>query len=53
MYTLGRGGDEQRGWGRQDESWQVMAELIAYAAEPTWFSLGDRDLAPIWCAPSC
>ena len=21
-----------------------MAELTAYAAEPTWFSLGDRDL---------
>ncbi len=45
MYTLGQGSDTERGWGRRDESWQVMAELIAYAAEPTWFSLGDRDLA--------
>ena len=44
MYTLGRGSDAERGWGRRDESWQVMSELTAYAAEPTWFSLGDRDL---------
>ena len=44
MYTLGGGSDTERGWGRRDESWQVMAELTAYAAEPTWFSLGDRDL---------
>jgi LPPG:FO 2-phospho-L-lactate transferase len=44
MYTLGGGGDAERGWGRQDESWRAMAELTAYHAEPTWFSLGDRDL---------
>ena len=45
MYTLGGGGDEQRGWGRQDESWRALEELVAYAAEPTWFAIGDRDLA--------
>ena len=44
MYTLGGGGDDVRGWGRLDESWRVMEELIAYGVEPTWFSLGDRDL---------
>jgi LPPG:FO 2-phospho-L-lactate transferase len=44
MYTLGRGGDEIRGWGRREESWQVMAEIGAYGVEPTWFSLGDRDI---------
>jgi LPPG:FO 2-phospho-L-lactate transferase len=44
MYTLGGGGDAERGWGRQDESWQAMSELAAYHAEPTWFALGDRDL---------
>jgi LPPG:FO 2-phospho-L-lactate transferase len=44
MYTLGRGGDEVRGWGRRDESWQVMAEIGEYGVEPTWFSLGDRDI---------
>ena len=44
MYTLGGGADAHRGWGRQGESWQVMDELRAYGVEPTWFSLGDRDL---------
>ena len=44
MYTLGGAGDEERGWGRRDESWQTMSELSAYHAEPTWFALGDRDL---------
>lgn len=44
MYTLGGGNDTERGWGRADEGWRVMAELAAYQQEPTWFSLGDRDL---------
>jgi LPPG:FO 2-phospho-L-lactate transferase len=45
MYTLGGGIDPERAWGRADESWKVRAELAAYEAEPTWFGLGDRDLA--------
>jgi LPPG:FO 2-phospho-L-lactate transferase len=45
MYTLGNGIDEERGWGQRDESWTVKGELAAYGAEPTWFGLGDRDLA--------
>jgi LPPG:FO 2-phospho-L-lactate transferase len=45
MYTLGDGIDEERGWGRLGESWTVKDELAAYGAEPTWFGLGDRDLA--------
>ena len=44
MYTLGGGADSGRGWGRDDESWRVMEELACYGAEPTWFSLGDRDV---------
>jgi LPPG:FO 2-phospho-L-lactate transferase len=44
MYTLGGAADGHRGWGRQDESWQVMDELRGYGVEPTWFSLGDRNL---------
>lgn len=45
MYTLGGGIDDDRGWGRADESWTVREELAAYGAEPTWFGLGDRDIA--------
>ena len=45
MYTLGGGADEERGWGRADERWTVKEELAAYGAEPTWFGLGDRDVA--------
>jgi LPPG:FO 2-phospho-L-lactate transferase len=45
MYTLGGGIDPERAWGRADESWRVKEELAAYEAEPTWFGLGDRDLA--------
>ncbi|MEI4278126.1 2-phospho-L-lactate transferase [Klenkia terrae] len=45
MYTLGDGIDPERGWGRRGESWVVKDELAAYGAEPTWFGLGDRDLA--------
>jgi len=45
MYTLGDGIDPERGWGRRDESWSVKDELAAYGVEPTWFGLGDRDLA--------
>jgi LPPG:FO 2-phospho-L-lactate transferase len=45
MYTLGGGLDTERGWGRQDESWWVKEELAAYDVEPSWFGLGDRDVA--------
>ena len=45
MYTLGDGIDHERGWGRRDETWHTKEELAAYGAEPTWFGLGDRDLA--------
>ncbi len=45
MYALGGGIDAERGWGRAAETWQVGAELKAYGAEPSWFNLGDRDLA--------
>jgi LPPG:FO 2-phospho-L-lactate transferase len=45
MYTLGGGIDTDRGWGRAKESWTVREELAAYGAEPSWFGLGDRDVA--------
>jgi LPPG:FO 2-phospho-L-lactate transferase len=45
MYTLGGGADDERGWGRREESWRIKAELEIYGAEPTWFGLGDLDIA--------
>ena len=45
MYTLGDGIDPERGWGRRDETWSVKTELAAYGVEPSWFGLGDRDVA--------
>ncbi len=45
MYTLGGGIDSERGWGRTQETWHAKEELAAYGVEPTWFGLGDRDLA--------
>ena len=45
LYTLGGGIDPERGWGRAGETWAVRDELTAYGAEPSWFALGDRDIA--------
>jgi LPPG:FO 2-phospho-L-lactate transferase len=45
MYTLGDGIDTDRGWGRRSETWNAKEELAAYGVEPTWFGLGDRDIA--------
>jgi LPPG:FO 2-phospho-L-lactate transferase len=45
MYTLGDGIDEERGWVRREETWHAKDELAGYGVEPTWFGLGDRDLA--------
>ena len=45
MYTLGGAADPERGWGRVGETWTVKEELAAYGAEPTWFGLGDKDIA--------
>jgi len=43
-YTLGGCIDEHRGWGLRDESFRTL-ETMARFGEPTWFNLGDRDLA--------
>ena len=45
MYTLGGGIDPERGWGHRDETWHAMEELAQYNVQPSWFGLGDRDLA--------
>ncbi len=43
-YALAGLADPLRGWGRKDESWQVLEELRKLSA-PDWFALGDKDLA--------
>ena len=43
LYALADLSDEQRGWGRADESWQALGTVAALGGE-TWFLLGDRDL---------
>lgn len=45
MYTLGGGISSERGWGREAETFTVKEELAAYGVEPTWFGLGDKDIA--------
>jgi LPPG:FO 2-phospho-L-lactate transferase len=45
MYTLGGGISAERGWGREDESFRVRDEIAEYDTEPSWFGLGDLDLA--------
>jgi LPPG:FO 2-phospho-L-lactate transferase len=45
MYTLAGIHDSERGWGRKDETWRIKEELTEYGAEPSWFGLGDLDIA--------
>ncbi|GIJ77949.1 LPPG:FO 2-phospho-L-lactate transferase [Micromonospora phaseoli] len=45
LYTLGGGADPERGWGRAGETWTIKTELAAYGVEPSWFGLGDKDIA--------
>jgi len=43
-YTLAGLANPETGWGRAGETWNVLASLAQLGA-PTWFSLGDSDLA--------
>jgi LPPG:FO 2-phospho-L-lactate transferase len=43
LYALAGVADEERGWGRADESWRALETIEALGGE-TWFRLGDRDL---------
>jgi LPPG:FO 2-phospho-L-lactate transferase len=44
MYTLAGLANPETGWGVRDETWNMMETLARYDG-PTWFKLGDRDLA--------
>jgi LPPG:FO 2-phospho-L-lactate transferase len=43
-YALGGLLDEARGWGLREETFHAL-ERMGRLGEPTWFNLGDRDLA--------
>ena len=43
-YALAGLANKTYGWGQENESWQV-ANALADLGAPTWFQLGDRDLA--------
>jgi LPPG:FO 2-phospho-L-lactate transferase len=43
LYTLAGLGDEERGWGRADETWNARDTIERLGGE-TWFQLGDRDV---------
>ena len=43
LYALASVADDERGWGRADETWHALAEVERLGGE-TWFRLGDRDL---------
>ena len=44
LYTLAGIADPVQGWGIDGESWHVMDQL-GTLGEPTWFRLGDKDIA--------
>ncbi len=44
LYTLAGIVNPETGWGRRDETWTFM-EALAKLGGPTWFRLGDGDLA--------
>jgi len=44
VYTLAGAIDPERGWGLRDETWHAMALFERYG-NPSWFNLGDKDLA--------
>ena len=43
LYALTGLADEERGWGRADETWNAL-ETVAGLGGESWFRLGDRDL---------
>jgi LPPG:FO 2-phospho-L-lactate transferase len=43
LYALADVADQERGWGRADETWNALEAVEAVGGE-AWFRLGDRDL---------
>lgn len=43
LYALAGLADDDRGWGRADETWNALDAVALFGGE-SWFRLGDRDL---------
>jgi LPPG:FO 2-phospho-L-lactate transferase len=43
LYALAGVADEQRGWGRAEETWNALQTAADHGGE-AWFQLGDRDI---------
>ena len=43
LYALAGLSDEERGWGRADETWNALATVSELSGD-AWFKLGDRDI---------
>jgi LPPG:FO 2-phospho-L-lactate transferase len=43
LYALAGLADDERGWGRADETWNAL-DTVARLGGETWFLLGDRDI---------
>ena len=43
LYALTERADDERGWGRADETWNALESVEELGGE-SWFRLGDRDL---------
>jgi LPPG:FO 2-phospho-L-lactate transferase len=43
LYALAGLNDEERGWGRADETWNAL-DTVGVLGGETWFRLGDRDI---------
>lgn len=45
LYTLSELNNDKQGWGLKDDTWSALRMLKRWPENPTWFNVGDADLA--------
>lgn len=45
LYTLAQVNNKEQGWGLEGDTFKVLEALSQFPQAPTWFQMGDRDLA--------
>lgn len=45
LYTLAELNNEKQGWGLKGDTWSALNMLKRWPENPTWFNVGDADLA--------